>query len=131
MEQEDKLCDEVEIVRESTYPGHKVSAGGGGEAAVTARTGCGWVKLRECGELLHGRRFPLRQKGAIYKSYVMPAILHGGEAWCLKESEMGILQRTERSKVRAMCEIQHNDRKNYTDSMLMLCLNDTIDQLAI
>ena len=31
---------------------------------------------------------------AVHKSYVRPAILHGSEAWCLKESEMGILQRT-------------------------------------
>ena len=66
-------------------------AGGGCEATVTAKTRCGWVKFRECGVLLYGRRFPLRQKGAVYESYVRPAILYGGEAWCLKESEMGIL----------------------------------------
>ena len=71
---------------------------------MTARTRCGWAKLRECGELLYGR-FPLMLKGAVYKSYVRPAILYGSEAWCLKESEMGILQRTERFMVRAMCEV--------------------------
>ena len=32
-------------------------------------------------------------KGDVYGSYVRPAILHGNEAWCLEESEMGILQR--------------------------------------
>ena len=58
MEQEVKLCDEVEAVREFTYLGDRVSAGGGCEAAVTARTRCGWVKFRECSELLYGR-FPL------------------------------------------------------------------------
>ena len=31
------------------------------------------------------------QAGAVYKSYVTPAILHGSEAWCLKEGEIGIL----------------------------------------
>ena len=46
---------------------------------------------------------PLRQKWPVYKSYVRPAILYGSEAGCLKESEMGILRRTERSMVRAMC----------------------------
>ena len=35
-------------------------------------------------------------KGAVYKSYVRPAILYESEAWCLKECEMGILQRTEK-----------------------------------
>ena len=40
MEQEEKLCDEVETVREFTYVGDMVSAGGGCETAVTARTRC-------------------------------------------------------------------------------------------
>ena len=60
MEQEETLCDEVETVRKFTYLGDRVFAGGGCEAAVTARTRCGWVKLRECGELQYGRRFPER-----------------------------------------------------------------------
>ena len=76
MEQEEKLHHEVETVGEYTYLGDRVSAGGGCEAAVTARTSCGWVKY-ECGELLYGSRFPLRPKRAIYKSYVWPAILYG------------------------------------------------------
>ena len=59
-------------------------------AVVTARTRCGWAKPRECGELLNGR-FPLKLKGAAYKIYVRPAIMNGSEAWCLKESEMGVL----------------------------------------
>ena len=45
VEQEEKLCDEVETVREFTYLGDRVRAGC--EAAVTAITRCGWVKLRE------------------------------------------------------------------------------------
>ena len=114
MEQEPKLCDEVETVSEFTYLGDRVSAGGGCEAVVTAKTRCGWVKFSECGELLYGRRFPLRLKGAVYKSYIRPAILHGSEAWCLKESKMGILRRRERSMVRAMCGVQLKDRKRST-----------------
>ena len=49
----------------------------------------------ECGELVYGRRFPLDLIGAVYKSYVRPAIMFGSEAWCLTESEMVILRRTE------------------------------------
>ena len=55
MEQEEKLCDEVETVRELTYLGDRADAGGGCEAAVTVITRCGWAKLRECGVLLYGR----------------------------------------------------------------------------
>ena len=50
VEQEETLCDGVETVREITYLGNRVSAGGGCEAAVTVRTRCGWIKFRECGE---------------------------------------------------------------------------------
>ena len=94
VEEEEKLCDEVETVQEFTYLGDRVSAGGECEAAVTARTRCWWVRFRECGELLYGR-FPLRLKGAVYWSYIWPAILYGSEAWCLNGCEMGILQWTE------------------------------------
>ena len=104
VEQEEKLCDEVETVLEFTYLGDRVRADGECEAVVTTR--CWSVKFRECSELLYGRRFPLGLKGAVYKSYVRPAILYGSEAWCLKENEMGILRRTERSMVRVMCGVQ-------------------------
>ena len=108
----------------------RVSVGGGCEAAATARTRCGWVTLRECGELLYGR-LSLKLKWAVYKSNVRPAILFGSEAWFLKESEMGKLQRTERSMVRALCGVQLKDRKRSMDFMFMLGLNETIDQLAM
>ena len=89
MEQEEKLCDKG--IKEFTYLDDRVGAGEGCEAAVTARTRCWWAKLRECSDLLHGRRLPLRQKGAVHKRYVRPAILYGGELWCPKESNIGIL----------------------------------------
>ena len=85
--EEKKLCVEVEIVRELIYLGDWVSAGGGCEAAVTARTLCRWVKFRECSKLQYGR-FPPKLNGTVYKSYVRPAVLHESEAWCLEESDI-------------------------------------------
>ena len=111
VEQKETLCDEVKTVREFTIIGDRDSAGGGCEAAVTARTRRGLAKLRECGELLCDRRFRLKLNGVVHKSYVKPAMLYGIEEWCLRETEMGVLVRTERSMVRAMCGIQHKDRK--------------------
>ena len=54
LELKEKLRDEVEAVREFTHLGDRVSEGGGCEAAVTARTRCGWVKFRQRSELLYG-----------------------------------------------------------------------------
>ena len=116
MSKEEKLCDEVETVSDFTYLDNMVSADGGCEAAVTAGIRCGWVKFKECGELLYSM-FPLWLKGAGYKSYVRPAILYGSEAFCLKVSEMGILQRSDGSMVRAMCGVQLKDTKKSTDLM--------------
>ena len=93
---------------------------------MTARARCGLAKIRKCGGLLFGR-FPSKLKEAKYTSYVRPAILQGSEAWCLKESELRILRRTERSMVRAMCGLQLKDRKRSKDFMLIL--NETINQL--
>ena len=52
--------------------------------------------------MLYGE-FYLGIEGAVYQNYVMPAILHGSDTWCLNENEMGILQWTESSTVIAMC----------------------------
>ena len=98
---------------------------------MTARTRCGLVKFRECGQLLYGRRFPLRLKGTVYMGYVRPAILYGSKTWCLKVKFDGILRRTERSMVRAMCGVQVNDRKRSTDLMFMLGLNVAMDQMVM
>ena len=47
MGHEKKICDEVETVRLITYLGHKVSTGGGCEAAVKIGTVIKWVKFTE------------------------------------------------------------------------------------
>ena len=69
VEQEVKLCDEVEAVGEFTYLGDRVSAGLGCEVAVTTRTRCEWVKFWKHGDLLCCRRFPHKLKGSVYESY--------------------------------------------------------------
>ncbi|XP_002731282.2 uncharacterized protein LOC100366586, partial [Saccoglossus kowalevskii] len=130
VEQEEKLCDEVETVKEFTYLGDKVSVGGGCEAAVTARARFAWVKFREYGELLYGKRFPLEMKGIVYKSCVRPALLYGSETWCLSENELGILRRTERAMVRVMCGVKLMNRKKTKDLMQMLDLKEAVDRLA-
>ena len=53
----------------------------------------------------------------------------GSEAWCPKESEIGILQRVERSIVSAMCGVQLKRRKRAKE--LMLGLSETMDLLVL
>ena len=67
MDQKVKLCNEVETVSQFIYLGDRVNVGGGCEAAVTAMTRCAWFRHRDSGELLYGRRFPLKTKGAVCK----------------------------------------------------------------
>ena len=58
MDLEEKSCNEEETVKALTYIIDMMSASGGCKADLTAKTRCGWAKLRECGELLHGTSVP-------------------------------------------------------------------------
>ena len=120
----------MEIVKGLCYLGDGLNASGGCETAVTSKVRIGWIKFRECGELLRGRRFSWRMKEMVYRSCVRSAMLHGSETWCLRESEMTILRRTERAMVRSMCEVKLVDRKNTEKLMEMLDLQKTLDRMA-
>ena len=127
---QEKLCDGVETVKSFCYLGDRLNASGGSEAAVTARTRIGWLKFRECGEVLYGRRFSLKIKGRVYQSYVRSAILYGSETWCLTEGEVAILRRTERAMLRAMCGVKLMDKKITKELMEMLGLVESLEMIA-
>ena len=123
------LCDVVETVKGFCCLGDRLNASGECETVVTSRVRMGWMKSRECGELLRGRRFSLRMKRMVYRSCVRSAMLYGSETWCLSESEMAILRRTERVMVRSMCGVKLVNRK-MEDLMEMLGLKETLDRMA-
>ena len=112
--QQEVMCNEVETVKRFCYLGDRLNASGGCKATVTARTRLGWKKFRECGKILFRKRFSLQMKRKIYKSYVRSAILYGSKMWCLRENEIAILRRAERSRsmVRAMCGVKLVDKRN-------------------
>ena len=126
----EKLCDEVETVNGFCYLGDRLNASGGCEAAVTAKVKIGWVRFRECRELLLGNTFPLRMKGKVYCGCLRPAMLYGSDAWCLKENKKAILKRMEKVMVRAMCGQKVVDKMTTEKQMDMLGLRKTIDGLA-
>ena len=88
-----------------------MNAGGGCEAAVTARARIGWVKFRDCEKLLNSKRFLLKLKVMVYRSCVRSTMLYGSETWCLRENEMAILKRTKRAMVRAICGAKLMEKK--------------------
>ena len=96
---------------------------------MTAKARIGWVKFRECGELLNSKRFSLKMKGMVCQSYVM-AMLYWSERWCLRENEMAVLRRTKRAMVRAMCGAKLMEKKRTEDLMEMLGLKETVVQMA-
>ena len=74
VEQTEKLCDEVETVRESTCLGDMESAGEDVRPLLLTEQCVGGLGLGDA-ELLYGKKFPLKLKGNVYKSYVKPEIL--------------------------------------------------------
>ena len=69
-------------------------------------------------------------KGMAYRTCVKSAMLYGNETWCLRESEMAILRRTEKATVRSMSGVKLVDRKNTEALMEMLGLKKTLDRMA-
>ena len=98
----DVFCDEVEIVKVFCYLGNRLNASGGCETAVTSGVRMGWMKFRECEQLLRGRRFSLRMKGMVYYTCVRSEMLYGSKTWCSSESKMTILRRTKKAMMRSM-----------------------------
>ena len=73
---------------------------------MTARTRCGWAKLRECSELLYGKWFVLKQKWAVYKSYVRSDIPYWNEVSPLMKTRREFCKR---SMVGVICGVQLKD----------------------
>ena len=119
-----KFCEKLLLF------GEQVERQGESEAAVTARTRIGWIKFRECGELLYGRKFSSQMKGRNYQSCVRSAMLYGSETCCLRKSEMAILRRTEQAMMRAMCAVKIIEKRRSQELMSLLSLKDTLDGLA-
>ena len=86
------------------YLGNMVCISGGCGAAMTASTILWKIKFTDY-------KLLLKIKAAFYRSHARIAILHGREICFLKENEIGIM-RTERSTVKAICEVQLKE-KNY------------------
>jgi len=79
--------------------GCQIDASGGYEPVETARTRLRWMKFRECGEFLYGKKFSLNMKERVYRTCVRSAMLYGSETWCLRENQTSILRWIERAMV--------------------------------
>ena len=58
-------------------------------------------------------------------------MLYGSETtWCLRESDMSILRRTERAMVRAMCAVKLMEKRKTEELMAMLGREERVIKLA-
>ena len=70
------------------------------------------------------------ERKGIYESYVRSAMLYGSKPWCLRENEVAILTRAERSMMRVTCSVKLVDKRNTEELMDMLGLKEAADKLA-
>ena len=120
----ESFYDGVETVKRFCCLGDRLNVCCGCEMAVTARARLGWVKFRECEELLHGKKFLL--KGRIHQTCVRSVMRYGSETWCLRENEVAILRQIERAiMIRAMCGVKFIDKKITEEWMFMLGLKES------
>ena len=82
------LCYEVETVKGFCYLRDRLNASGGRETAATLRVRIGWMKFRECVELLHvtWKVFLKNERdGILYlATCVRSVMLCGSETWSLR-----------------------------------------------
>ena len=96
------------------------------EIAVSRRCRLGWIKLIDLVSILAGRRLMMRIKGKIYKACVRTAMVYGSETWNVKTAEEGTLRKTERATIRKMCGVKISDRKNTSELVERLGLEETV-----
>jgi len=56
--------------------GNGLNVCGGYEITMMTRTRMNWTKFQECGELLHGKWFPLKFKEKIYRFCIRSVMLY-------------------------------------------------------
>ena len=100
----------MEVVDSFCYLGDVVSAEGGTERTVKARTAAAWRKWRDIAGLLTNRHVPLKSRGSIYSSCVRPVLLYGVEAWSLTKKLEETLQSCDRRMLRYMAGVSLADR---------------------
>ena len=61
--------------------------GGGCEADMTARVRHGCMKVKEYGEFLYGKRFPLKMDKMVYRIYAKLALCHDSETMSTNQIE--------------------------------------------
>ena len=103
--QEDKLHDDAEKETDFLYLGDRINSGGGCEATVASRTKLGWVNS-DIAKINFANKFTQKIRGSTCKTCVRSAMLYGSETWCLGQNEIGILQRTEITKMRSICGVK-------------------------
>ena len=77
---------------------------------------------------MYGRRFPLRLKGVVHRSYVRLAILYGSDAWVPEGKRDWNF--TKDRKIHGESNVWSTAQRS-TDLMFMLGLSEAMDQLAM
>ena len=96
----------VEVVDGFCYLGDALSAGGGCERAIIARTRSAWGKFKELLPLLTSRSISLNRRGKLYESCVRRVMLYGCQCWAPTQKDLDRLVRTDRTMIRWMANVR-------------------------
>ena len=111
------------------YLGNMIDAGGGAEAAVTARIRSGWKKFRELAPFLTFRAPPPKVKGKVYAACIRKCMTYGSETWSLKSDSAQRLERTEMRMVRWMCGTSLREKQRGEDLLQSMGLTKITDEI--
>ena len=90
--------------------GASVDDTGGMTTEISQRVGETWGNWKRCSGVLYDRRMPVKLKGKVYKTVVMPALLYGADTWATTRGQEARLEVNEMWMQRWMCGVTRRDK---------------------
>ena len=104
------LGEEVERVTHVKYLGTSIEEEGGMETDIAKRVGAGWMNWKKCSGVLCDKNMPVKLKGKVYRTVVIPAMLYGAETWATTKRQASRIEVNEMRMLRWMCGVTRKDK---------------------
>lgn len=99
-----KTCDQFK------YLGSVVNRDGSCESDLNHRVSTGWMKWQQNSAIFCDKKMPMKLKGRLYNSVVVPALIYGTESWTMNAKLSNKLATTENKMLRMTAGVTLLDR---------------------
>jgi hypothetical protein len=106
--------NDLEVVKEYTYLGHKIKIGKENQTAeISRRTSLSWAAFGKLGHIMKNTDIPISLKRKVYDTCVLPVTTYGLETMTLTKKSMLRLRTIQRAMERTMIGVSLRDKINH------------------